>query len=108
MNSHKIDYKIYGDDLQAVEVELDAHETVVAEAGAMNWMEDGVTFEARMGDGSNPSSGFFEGLLGIGFLWFSFDLSWRIWHIFLEFSDCAENMGASMAGISSPEWLVMF
>ena len=66
MNSHEIDYKIYGDDLQAVEVELDSQETVVAEAGAMNWMEDGITFEARMGDGTKPQSGFFGGLLGMG------------------------------------------
>ena len=35
MYSHKIDYKIYGDDLQAVEIELDPQETVVAEAGGM-------------------------------------------------------------------------
>ena len=66
MNSHEIDYKIYGDDLQAVEIELDPQETVVAEAGAMNWMEDGITFEARMGDGTKPNSGFFGGLLGMG------------------------------------------
>ena len=59
MNSHEVDYNIFGDDLQAVEVELDPQETVVAEAGAMNWMEDGITFEARMGDGSKPNSGFF-------------------------------------------------
>ena len=37
MTSHEIDYTIYGDDLQAVEVELDPQETVIAEAGAMNW-----------------------------------------------------------------------
>ncbi|MBM71772.1 MAG: TIGR00266 family protein [Crocinitomicaceae bacterium] len=66
MNSHEIDYKIYGDDLQAVEIELDPQETVVAEAGAMNWMEDGIAFEARMGDGTKPNSGFFGGLLGMG------------------------------------------
>jgi uncharacterized protein (TIGR00266 family) len=66
MNSHEVDYVIHGDDLQAVEVELDPQETVVAEAGAMNWMEDGISFEARMGDGSKPNSGFFGGLLGVG------------------------------------------
>ncbi len=66
MNSHEIDYKIYGDDLQAVEIELDPQETVVAEAGSMNWMEDGITFEARMGDGTTPNSGFFGGLVGMG------------------------------------------
>lgn len=66
MQSHEIEYTLYGDDLQAVEVHLDPHETVIAEAGAMNWMEDGVQFETRMGDGSKPSSGFFDGLLGVG------------------------------------------
>jgi uncharacterized protein (AIM24 family) len=49
--SHEVDYEIYGDDLQFVEVELDPRETVIAEAGAMMYMEDGITFEAKMGDG---------------------------------------------------------
>ena len=66
MNSHEIDYKIFGDDLQAVEIELDPQETVVAEAGGMNWMEDGIQFEARLGDGSKPNSGFFDTVWGIG------------------------------------------
>jgi uncharacterized protein (TIGR00266 family) len=66
MNSHEIDYKIFGDDLQAVEIELDPQETVVAEAGGMNWMEDGIQFEARLGDGSKPNSGFFDAVWGIG------------------------------------------
>jgi len=52
--------------MQAVEVHLDPQESVVAEAGAMNWMEDGVQFETRMGDGSKPSSGLIGGLLGVG------------------------------------------
>jgi uncharacterized protein (TIGR00266 family) len=56
MKCHEVDYKIYGDDMQVVEVELDNSETVVAEAGAMNWMEEGITFEARMGDGSKDDS----------------------------------------------------
>ena len=58
----EIDYEIFGDDMQIVEVELDPRETVVAEAGAMNYMEDGIAFEARMGDGSQASEG---GLMGI-------------------------------------------
>jgi uncharacterized protein (TIGR00266 family) len=66
MNSHEVDYKIYGDDLQAVEVELDPQETIVAEAGGMNWMEEDIVFEARLGDGSKPNSGFFGKMLGIG------------------------------------------
>ncbi len=59
MNSHEIDYEIKGHDVQFVEIELDPHETVIAEAGAMLYMEDGIQFETKMGDGSNPSQGFF-------------------------------------------------
>ncbi len=66
MNSHKVDYTIVGHDMQIVEVELDPGETVVAEAGAMNWMEEGISFEAKMGDGSEAESGFFGKLLGAG------------------------------------------
>ena len=64
--SIEIHFQIYGDDMQTVEVELDPGETVVAEAGAMNWMEEGISFEARMGDGSALESGFFGSLLGAG------------------------------------------
>lgn len=66
MQSHEIDYEIKGHDVQLVEVELDPGETVIAEAGAMLFMEDGIEFSARMGDGSNPSSGFFDKLLAAG------------------------------------------
>ena len=45
MNCHEVDYEIHGDDLQMVEVELDPRETVIAEAGTMNFMEDGINFE---------------------------------------------------------------
>lgn len=64
MRSHEVDYEIFGDDMQAVEVELDPGETVIAEAGAMNWMEEGIVFEAKMGDGSEPDQGFFGKVLG--------------------------------------------
>lgn len=57
MASHEIDYKIFGDDIQFVEVELDPNETVIAEAGTMVYMEDGITFETLMGDGSRPDQG---------------------------------------------------
>lgn len=63
---HEVDYKIIGDDMQIVEVELDPGETVVAEAGAMNYMNDGITFEAKMGDGSKPDEGMFGKLLSAG------------------------------------------
>jgi len=63
---HEVDYKIYGDDMQIVEIELDPRETVVAEAGAMNYMDDGITFEAKMGDGSKPDTGLFGKLMDAG------------------------------------------
>jgi uncharacterized protein (TIGR00266 family) len=66
MNSHQVDYKIIGDDLQLVEVELDPGESVIAEAGAMTYMEDGIEFEAKMGDGSEPQKGFFGKLFDAG------------------------------------------
>ena len=62
MQCHEIDYKILGDDIQIVEVELDPGETVIAEAGVMNYMEDDIQFEAKMGDGSDPDQGFFKGI----------------------------------------------
>ena len=55
--AHEIDYQVFGDDMQFVEVELDPGETVIAEAGAMLLMEDGIRMEARMGDGSQPDKG---------------------------------------------------
>jgi uncharacterized protein (TIGR00266 family) len=66
MRSHEIDYELIGDDMQIIEVELDQGETVVAEAGSMNYMEDGITFEARMGDGTEPAQDFFGKMLGMG------------------------------------------
>jgi len=66
MQCHEVDYKIIGDDMQIVEVELDPGETVVAEAGAMNYMEDGINFEAKMGDGSEAGKGVIGKLLGAG------------------------------------------
>ena len=66
MNSHEIDYKIYGDDIQLVEIELDPNETVIAEAGAMTYMEEGIEFETKMGDGSQPDQGFLGKLMSAG------------------------------------------
>lgn len=66
MKCHEVDYEIFGEDMQTVEVELDPGETVIAEAGAMNYMDSGITFEAKMGDGSSPDSGIFGKLLGAG------------------------------------------
>ncbi len=63
---HEIDYEIIGDDIQTVEIELGPGETVIAEAGTMNYMEDGIQFEAKMGDGSKPEEGFFDKLVSAG------------------------------------------
>ncbi|MGI8602182.1 MAG: TIGR00266 family protein [Verrucomicrobiales bacterium] len=64
--SHEIDYEVIGSEMQIVEIELDPGETVIAEAGGMNYMDDGITFETRMGDGSAPVSGFSSVLKTIG------------------------------------------
>jgi uncharacterized protein (TIGR00266 family) len=66
MQSHEIDYKITGNDIQMVTIELDPGETVIAEAGSMLYMEDGISFETKMGDGSNPGAGLFDKLLAAG------------------------------------------
>ena len=55
-----MDYEIFGDDMQIVEVELDPNETVIGEAGAMNYLEEEISFESKMGDGTKPD----EGLMG--------------------------------------------
>lgn len=66
LRSHEVDYEIMGDDMQVVEVELDPGETVIAEAGAMNWMDDGIGFEAKMGDGTEVNQGLMGKLMGAG------------------------------------------
>jgi uncharacterized protein (TIGR00266 family) len=66
MRSHQIDYKIIGDDIQLVEIELDPMETVIAEAGAMVYMEEGIQFETRMGDGSETNQGLLGKLFAAG------------------------------------------
>lgn len=63
---HEIDYEIHGDDLQFVEVLLDPNEAVVAEAGGMMYMEDGIEMETIFGDGSSQQSGIWGALLGAG------------------------------------------
>lgn len=68
MNNHEIDYKLFGDDMQYVQVELDPQETVVAEAGALMMMDDKIQMETIFGDGSKGSSqsGLMGKLLGAG------------------------------------------
>ncbi len=66
MKAHEVDYRIYGEAMQLVEVGLDPGETVIAEAGMMNYMEQGIGFETKMGDGSDPEQGVFGKLFSAG------------------------------------------
>ncbi|MCY6485061.1 TIGR00266 family protein [Clostridium aestuarii] len=68
MNAHEIDYTLYGDDMQFVEIELDPNESVIAEAGAMMMMSSGIDMDTIFGDGSHKSnkSGFMNKLFGAG------------------------------------------
>lgn len=61
-----VDYQIFGDDMQYVEVELDPNEAVVGEAGAMFYMEDQIQMETIFGDGSASQGGILGSLLGAG------------------------------------------
>ena len=63
---HEVDYKIFGDDMQFVEVELDPREAVVAEAGSLMYMQDGIEMDTIFGDGSNQNKGFLGALMGAG------------------------------------------
>src|ERR1044072_2025809 len=64
--NHEIDYKIYGEEMQYVEVELDPGETAIAESGAFMMMDDGVQMETIFGDGSKANTGFFGKLMAAG------------------------------------------
>jgi uncharacterized protein (TIGR00266 family) len=63
---HEVDYQIFGDDMQFVEVELDPQEAAVAEAGGMMYMEDDIHMQTIFGDGRQQSGGFFNKLMGAG------------------------------------------
>jgi len=63
---HEVDYQIVGDDMQFVQVELDPQEGVVAEAGAMMYIENGIQMDTIFGDGSQQNKGFIGALVGAG------------------------------------------
>jgi len=62
MKAHEIDFQLYGDDMQFVEIELDEGESALAEAGAMMYMDEKIGMETIFGDGSEKSHG--KGLMG--------------------------------------------
>ena len=59
-NNHEIDYKLYGEELQFVEIELDPQETAIAESGAMMMMDDGIQMQTIFGDGSAQPRDFWQ------------------------------------------------
>ncbi|MBC7915671.1 MAG: TIGR00266 family protein [Pyrinomonadaceae bacterium] len=66
INNHEIDYRIHGEEMQYVEVELDPQETAVAEAGAFMMMEDNIQMQTIFGDGSQQQSGLLGKLFSAG------------------------------------------
>jgi len=66
MKSDDVDFKIIGHDIQMVEIELDPGESVIAEAGGMNYMEDNISYESKMGDGSDADQGIMGKLFSAG------------------------------------------
>lgn len=65
-SNHEIDYKISGEELQCIEIELDPHETVIAESGSFMMMEDGIQMETIFGDGSAGKNSFMDKLFSAG------------------------------------------
>ena len=66
MNAHEIDYEIYGEEMQYVEIELDPQEAVVAEAGSFMMMDTDIQMDTIFGDGSNQDSGVLGKLFSAG------------------------------------------
>ena len=68
MQAHEIDYKIHGEEMQYVEIELDPMETVIAESGSFMMMDEGIELATIFGDGSGAEqeSGLWGKLLGAG------------------------------------------
>lgn len=66
MTAHELDYSVFGDDLQFVEIELDPGETVIAEAGMMMYMDDQIGYDTKMGDGSKPKASLLDAVMSAG------------------------------------------
>jgi uncharacterized protein (TIGR00266 family) len=66
LQNHEIDYRIIGEEMQYVEIELDPNETAVAEPGAFMMMDDGISMQTIFGDGSNQNNGLLGKLFSAG------------------------------------------
>jgi uncharacterized protein (TIGR00266 family) len=64
MNNHEIDFKLFGEEMQCVEIELDPQEAVIAEPGSFMMMTDGIQMQTLFGDGNN--TGFMSKLFTAG------------------------------------------
>ncbi len=64
--NHEIDYRIFGEEMQCVEIELDPQETVIAEAGAFMYKDPTIQMQTIFGDGSNPQGGIMDKLFSAG------------------------------------------
>jgi uncharacterized protein (TIGR00266 family) len=65
-SAHEIDFEIFGDDMQFVEIELDPGETAIAEAGAMMYLDSGIQMQTIFGDGSEQSNNIMSKIFGAG------------------------------------------
>ena len=66
MKAHEIDFQIFGEEMQYVEIELDPQEIVIAEAGSFMMMDNNVQMETIFGDGSQQQTGILDKLLSAG------------------------------------------
>ena len=66
MHCHNLTYKIHGDDLQFVSINLNRGETVIAEAGSMMFMSESIQLDTHLSDGSDPNAGFWGTLWNAG------------------------------------------
>jgi uncharacterized protein (TIGR00266 family) len=66
LKNHEIDYRIHGEEMQIVEIELDPQESAVAESGSFMMMDQEIKMETLFGDGSGAQQGFFGKLMSAG------------------------------------------
>jgi uncharacterized protein (TIGR00266 family) len=66
MQAHEIDYRIYGEEMQFVEIELDPDETVIAEPGSFLMMDEDIEMQTIFGDGTGQERGLMDKLFGAG------------------------------------------
>lgn len=65
MPTDTLSYEIVGHDMQLVRVDMQPGQTLIAEAGAMVYMDDGISFEAKAGDGTESEGGVMGSLWGM-------------------------------------------